>query len=516
MKLTGSTPHPGQKILVHSISTAIPLLLSLSHSLSLHFDCSSKNDYRYLSSCVQPLVKLLAKSDWPLMMRGRINHTLSNVLWTLSDSGKEQTQLPLLPSDLLPSLLQEVEQWYTEECDSFTNSSNTGNGGTGSSDDGKSKGTPFAPFGSIASGRFGRFSCYLQSVLELVLAIKEYNGGQTTPTNGASKSANKKLKKFHWMDYVSRAVDVLFALRGKQKLNPDFYKCFYKSLPSKCHTSILVLTGINSALQGEVAMETIRRLCSGYGGLVDLYLPLRDMSREEREEEQRIKLEELAKESTSQQATPQATPTSSDEAVSDTAERPEPAEKKNSLQGERPMLLAPPTSLEPPKQVPMGGAVLRIGCGHKSSALCTSLLSCPALQGNKKKLSVYCVSEGFQCGEEESANEILKKYLRNKLYSGVSSFAGGLSSSLSDIFNSLGPQVLQTSLTGTGATESLLRLFIVGCGHTLKGGVAQLWGSKSKDSSISEKDLMEWTARQEPVNIWRGLTAAGYDLDFNR
>uniref|UniRef100_A0A1X7UQ08 HECT domain-containing protein n=1 Tax=Amphimedon queenslandica TaxID=400682 RepID=A0A1X7UQ08_AMPQE len=524
IKLIGSTPHPGQKILVHSVPTAVPLLLSLSHSLSLHFDSSNKNDPRYLSSCVQPLVKLLAKSDWPLVMRGRINHTLSNVLWTLSDSVTDHTHLPLLPSDLLPSLLQEVEQWYTEECDSFTNGSSStsnGNGGTGSSDDGKSKGAPFPPSGSIASGRSGRFSCYLQSILELVLALRQYNGGlvQTTPTNGASKSGSKKFKKFHWIDYVSRAVDVLFALRGKKELNPDFYKCFYKSLPSKCHTSLLVLTGINSALQGEVAMETIRRVCSGYGGLVDLYLPLRDMSREEREEEQRIKLEELAKESTNQQATPVTTPTSSDEAVSDTAERPEPAEKKNSLQGERPKLLASPASLEPPKQVPVGGAVLRIGCGHKSSGLCTSLLSCLALQGNKKRLSVYCVSEGFQCGEEESANEILRKYLRNKLYNGDGvSFTSDLSSCLSVVFNSLGPQVLQTSLTGNGATESLLRLFIVGCGsgHTLKEAVAQLWESKSKDSSISEADLVQWTERQEPVHIWKGLTAAGYDLDFNR
>ena len=514
IKLIGVTPHPGQRILVHSVPTAVPLLLSLSQSLSLHFDWSNKTDCRYLSSCVQPLVKVLVRSDWPLVMRGRINHTLSNVLWTLSDSVKDHTHLPLLPSDLLPSLLQEVEQWYTEECAGFTS-------GTGSSDTAKPKGGPFPPYGCIATGRSGRFSCYLQSLIELVLAVKQYTGRhahkEATPTNGSSKSNGKKFKKFHWIDYVSRAVDVLFALREKKKINPDFYRCFYKSLPSKCHSCLLVLTGINSALQGEVAMETIRGICSGYGGLVDLYLPLREMSREEREEEQRIKLEELTKESTNQPTTPLATPTSSDEAVSDTAERPEPAEKKNSLQGERPKLLATPTSLEPPKQVPVGGAVLRIGCGHKSSSLCSSLLSSSVLQGSKKNLSVYCVSEGFQCGEEETANTVLIKYLRDKLYDG-SSFTSGLTSCLSAIFNSTGSQVVQTSLTGDGVSDSLLRQFIIGCGpgHTLKELLVQLWEGKSKDSSISETDLLKWTGKQDPVNIWRGLAAAGYDLDYNR
>ena len=84
LKLTGSTPHLGRKMVVHSVPTALPLLLTLSDSLLLNFDLSNKSDVRFLASCIQPLVKVMCCSNWSLVVRKRINHTLSNVLWILS------------------------------------------------------------------------------------------------------------------------------------------------------------------------------------------------------------------------------------------------------------------------------------------------------------------------------------------------------------------------------------------------------------------------------------------------
>ena len=71
-------------MVVHSVPTALPLLLTLSDSLSLNFDSSNKSDVRFLTSCIQPLVKVLCCSDWSLVVCERIKHTLSNVLWMLS------------------------------------------------------------------------------------------------------------------------------------------------------------------------------------------------------------------------------------------------------------------------------------------------------------------------------------------------------------------------------------------------------------------------------------------------
>ena len=516
-------------MVVHSVPTALPLLLTLSDSLSLNFDSSNKSDVRFLTSCIQPLVKVLCRSDWSLVIRERINHTLSNVLWTLSGFVPDHAaHSSPLPSDLLPSLVQELESLYEAECEGFVGGAATVTNG----DKAKPKTPHFPPGGSIGSGKSGRFTTYFQSLLELVLALKQYSGGvshahrEATPTNGSLGKANgkkvKNSKKLYWLEYVQRAVDLLFSLRKKKEINRDFYRCFYKSLPSRTHSSLLVLTGISPTLQGEVATETIKKICSGYGGMADLYLPLREMTREEREEEERKKQEERQEqakpvEKPTSQATPPAPPTSSDEAVSDTAERPQPLEKKNSLQGERPKLLTTPTSSEPPKLVSTGVAVIQIGCGIKSSSLCTALLSSNVLQGDKKKLSVSCVSEGFKCGDDETASKILSTFLRKKLYEG-SSLKGPASSTFSSIFNSLGPEVYQKALNGEDASDSRLRLFLQGSApnHALKEALGSLWEGKDKEAPLTEAEFMRWLSKRDSSSVWCGLLAAGYDFNFNR
>ena len=69
---------------MHSIPTALPVLLTLSDSLLLNFDSSNKSDVHFLTSCIQSLVKVMCCSDWSLVVRERINHILSKVLWMLS------------------------------------------------------------------------------------------------------------------------------------------------------------------------------------------------------------------------------------------------------------------------------------------------------------------------------------------------------------------------------------------------------------------------------------------------
>ena len=247
------------------------------------------------------------------------------------------------------------------------------------------------------------------------------------------------------------------------------------------------------------------------------------MTREEREEEEERRKQEERQEQAklvekpTLQATPPAPPTSSDEAVSDTAKRLQLLEKKNSLQGEWPKLLTTPTSLEPPKLVSTGVAVIQIGCGIKSSSLCTALLSSNVLQGDKKKLSVSCVSEGFKCGDDETASKILSTFLRKKLYEG-SSLKGPASSTFSSIFNSLGPEVYQKALNGEDASNSRLRLFLQGStpNHALKEALGSLWEGKDKEAPLTEAEFMRWLSKRDSSSVWCGLLAAGYDFNFNR
>ena len=85
-------------MVVHSVPTALPLLLMLSDSLSLNFDSSNNSDVRFLTSCIQPLVKVMCCSDWSLVVCERINHTLSNVLWMLSGFIPDHTLKEVLGS----------------------------------------------------------------------------------------------------------------------------------------------------------------------------------------------------------------------------------------------------------------------------------------------------------------------------------------------------------------------------------------------------------------------------------
>lgn len=495
LKLIGSTPPPGQRIIIHGISTMLPVLLNVCDTLSSSFAHHSNS----LGTCVMPLIKIMSSIDWPLNVRIILNHTLSNVLWTLS-KGDVLDHTPLLPVDLLTSLGQELEALYETECESFLVVN--GNG-----EKVKPKGPPFPPGGSIAVGGAGRFSNYFQSLLELVLAGWSYNKShahsEATPTTSNGK---KKGKKFNWLTYVKRASELLFSLaNGDSQINDEFYRCFYKSLPSHPQSCLLVITGLNPELGGAVAMETIKKICQSYGGLIDVYIPLKEKSKDGEKEK-------VGEESTSESAND--TPHLSDEKATSTT-------NKESI--------ATPTtneeSITMPVMVVKGGGVIRLRSGAKTSNISTSLLASRVLQGEGNSLSVLSVSDSLKCGEDELATEILNSYLKELLYTEEGRLKEGPRLILTEIFKSAkSEKVYHKSLIREGGNETLLQCFLQSHthkeGHTPKESLVSLLKEMSgEDTPLTEDIFIRWIEKEGIKNvtlIWCGLLRVGYDFEFKR
>jgi hypothetical protein len=534
VKLTGPTPPPGQVLVVHGVPSCLVLLMTVAESLSVQINRLYRNDSAQspqmchaLASCINSLVVACGKTDWPLLVKEKLFHTLADVLWTLITLS-DHTHSPPISSDFSQALYQELDQLYERECERFTTKDSGAN----------PKGFLFSPPGSTTNKGCNRFSTYFQALLELSLALNEYANKyhaqkEATPTPNGKK--NKKAKKgLSWLGYVRRATSLLLSLSHQQPVDRNFYLSFRKSLPSAPQSRLLVITGMCEGLDGSVATEIIQDICKGYGGLTPsgLTLFLRDQTREELEEEMK-KLQEIEKSKAQEEK--QATPKPTEEnkrpsagvARSDTAERIQLTEKKTVSHEEATPQATPITTPIEPKQVTMGQAVVELNCSAKASEVVLSLLSNSTLQGADKVMSVSCVSpSSTSCENEDVANKILSKYLKNKLYVSRDNhlvLREGVKDVLKELFGSVRiREVYARHFTEDEMSDCLLRLLVEGMsrgGRNIRDELNGLWEGERETTPLNLDMLIKWierAGRKDPSQVWNGLTAAGYDFNLNR
>ena len=523
-KLAGSTPPPGRQLNVYGLPRIIPVLLTVTNTLSIQsyrsFQCdkkSSKTVLQYchaLSTCVTPLLKVITGSTMPIVMKERLFHSFANILTSLvTIDVVDHAQCPAIPAGFIQSISEELENLYNTECEQFL-----------SGGDKTKKGHPFPPAGSIGRGGSGRFSTYFQSLLELVLGVELYinhyhKPKEATPTSNGKRVSKKgkQVKKTTWLSYVRRAFNLLHSITHHKPLNNEFYKCYYKSLSVSPQSRLLVVTGISPGLEGNVAMETITKICNHYGGLnqAGTYLPLRERTEEEKEAI-RMKLEEENKKLEIEESTINKEESSDDKEQSDTQPQPEAQDESQEEKDSVPKAEATPPTNEP---VVVGGAVIELCSGSKTSSVCSALLSSAVLQGEKKVLSVLCVSDTLRCGEDETANEILTKYLTSKIFTNkkLSEEARGVFKS---IFNSSKTNILRKNLEDDNS-DLLLKVFLHGVSRdrSLKDILNQLWQGKKDTDPLTEEHFLGWVEKEGLKNvlyIWTGLFAAGYDCHLTR
>ena len=522
-KLAGSTPPPGRQLNVYGLPRVIPVLLTVTNTLSIQsyrsFQCdkkSSKTVLQYchvLSTCVTPLLKVITGSTMPIVMKERLFHSFANILTSLATIDVlDHAHCPVIPAEFIQSVSEELDNLYTSECEQFLPGDKT------------KKSHVFPPAGSISRGGSGRFSTYFQSLLELVLAVEQYTNHchkpkEAMPTSNGKRVSKKgkQVKKTTWLSYVRRAYHLLHSITHHKPLNNDFYRCYYKSLSVSPQSRLLVVTGISPGLEGTIAMETITKICNHYGGLnqAGTYLPLRERTQEEKEV-LRMKLEEETKKLETEESTTKKEESSDDKDQSDT--QPQPEAQDESQQEKDPV---PKTEATSPvnELVVVGGAVIELCIGSKTSNVCSALLSSAVLQGEKKVLSVLCVSDTLKCGEDETANEILAQYLTSKIFTNkrLSEEARRVFKS---IFNSSKTNILRKNLEDD-SSDLLLKVFLHGVtrDRSLKDILNQLWHGKKESDPLTEDHFLSWVEREglkNVLHIWTGLFAAGYDCHLTR
>ena len=498
-KIGGCSPLPGRLLNIVGIPELLPLVMSLADLLSrkiyhLHSVVKKTSGLELfcngLSSCLLPLVKTICRLDCPPVLKERVFQTLSNTLWTfntvqLIDSS---THLPALPSEFLKGITQELENVYEFESALFTSS--------------KSK--KFPPEGSISAGGLGKFSTYFQTLLEIVLASQQYMSlyhakPTTTPATPDPKKPTKKdsppPKNKSWLKYVTRITSLLQRLVQGRPIDREFYNLFKKSLPVRPETKILVVTGISTELEKDIAIDTITKTCNRYGGIASdgLYLPCSE--------------KEVVRKLEDGQPEPEGGEKATDEETKP-EETPEKEEK---------------TPRKVTKLLATGGAVIELNSSEKASAVRTALLSIQKLQGEKKDLSVSTVNQDLKCGEDKKGGEVLREYLHGKLFEGKV-LKKEAKSVLSNIFNMArydNGKVARSTLEDKSIGETLLRLLVlkvVGDRDSKKMLQGICEGKKGVET-ISETKLYEWIgkeAKRDVRSVWCGLFAAGYDLHYQR
>ena len=472
LKLGGCSPPPGRQISVLGVPPGLPAALVFADSLSrTSCECVRRalggsepleEHHRALCTCLSSLSALLIQVDFPPVLKEKLFQCVSGILWTIHSLSSSSSSLPVLPSELLRGLHQELQKLYEHECGGFASDHNS-----------KSKlpprPSPGPPTGRVA----GKFSTYLQSLLELVVAAEQccdQSRDTQTPSplpsqesadgNGRRKKS-KTAKKRDWLVYVKRAVSLLIRLHGRCPLPRGFFNCFLKSMPARPQSRLLVVTGISPSVEPTTARQRILQLCNQHGGLPSdgLFLP---------------------------------TCVSSVEGKSN-------------------------------QRVLVGGAVVELCSAEKCELVSNSLLSCSELQGEQKELSVFTVSDSLLAGEEEGGppKNLLDEFLRAKLLR-EDSLAPEARTVLSRLFCSAageGRVMMREEVEGEGVLgDNTLHLFLRGvCG----GGSYQelldwVWRGRKELPLDGFLVRAEQQSMKNPCSVWLGLFAAGYDLHFER
>ena len=328
VKLGGCSTRPGKLINVLALPADFPLSLAFTHTLSRHaYDVYKNADSsldsilqcsKALSVCLEGLSKFVCRLDCPLPLKETMLHQVSEVTWTLCAVAPEGFSPYALPTEFLQSMRQELLKQFETESHDFP---------SGKSSMSKSS---FPLAGSIGEGGSGKFSTYFQTLLEVVLAMMEYQHvfhgeeipsapptpatptsvatptfvvpptsgstptatSATTPTcatplaaseqgkkatrRGRARKGTKKetetdpQKKEEWLYSVRSATTLLrgmVQLSGEQCWSQIHEASVASSLPARPNSRLLVVTGIDSKLGIESVQKAIRRVCHTHGGL---------------------------------------------------------------------------------------------------------------------------------------------------------------------------------------------------------------------------------------------------------
>ena len=172
VKLGGCSTRPGKLINVLALPADFPLSLAFTHTLSRHaYDVYKNADSsldsilqcsKALSVCLEGLSKFVCRLDCPLPLKETMLHQVSEVTWTLCAVAPEGFSPYALPTEFLQSMRQELLKQFETESHDFPSGKSS-----------KSK-SSFPLAGSIGEGGSGKFSTYFQILLEVVLAMMEY------------------------------------------------------------------------------------------------------------------------------------------------------------------------------------------------------------------------------------------------------------------------------------------------------------------------------------------------------
>ena len=442
LRLGGCSPIPGRQLNILGLSPSLPIALVFANTLStvtcrlaspVSKGSPSPEHLRALQICLNSLSALLVQMDTPPVLKEKLFQCISGILWTLHSSS---SSMPSLPAELTASLHQELQKLYDLE---------TGGNGSPTEHRPRSRQSPLPSSG--ASKSVGMFSTYLQSLTELVIATNMCCSPPSpaspipidAPLSDTAVTKRKKSKKRKdWLVYAERAGSLLVHLHQGTALPCGFYNCFYKSLPVRPQSRLLVVTGINPSLELPAVQQILTDLCSRHGGL-DLDNLFVSFS-----------------------------------IVED--------------------------------RLVVKGAVLELCSLHKVSLVSEGLYASLELQGDNKELAVVTVFDNLSCEEEEDgpAKGLLREYLHNKLADSDGRLVELARSVLCEVFIS----------HIASKEDSLLHLFVrgVSAGNRHQDLLEQL-------TRLSQDGYLDWAEQQiktDPVSVWRGLLAVGYDLHLVR
>ena len=512
-----------------SLPADLSLTLSFIHELTR--SPAGEETAKALSISLESLSKLLSSLDCPLPVKEAVLRLLSEVLWTLCSLGLKDPAPYALRTELLAAARLELLKCYDKVTRSFITTS-----------DGSSTAGGFPHPGCITMGGSGKFPTYFQALLEFVLAATKYqqkfHGNDATPSTqpatptpstptitaaaeatppsseqGCKSSRRMRLRrskreseggdreaspKEEWLASTSQAAELLRALsprcRSRTSVSALLEDSLAGSLPSRANSRLVVVTGLaaTDALSPTAAEKAFRKVCSTHGRLHldELYMPV-----------------ETVEPSNSEDSIPNEEDQEEEEKEKEREE--ETVKEKEEERDSDPPTAAPPfvpPHLSPPTQQLCGSAVLELCCDCKVSAVCSALLSSPALQPDEGSLQTHSVSDSLSCGDEV-ANKALEGYLKSKLIDGED-LTEKAKRTLSEVFK------------GVAAVKSCdvrpeFSLFLGGCSAS-----EEQWDSLEEGEGLrTETKFLEWVGLQAKCNvrtIWLGLLAAGYDMHFDK
>lgn len=464
LRLGGCSPAPGRHIAILGIPSCLPTALVFAETLSTvtcrlgdtiaKGSASLDGHLRALQTCLSSLSALLVQVDFPPVIREKLFQCVSGILWTIHSTSSSSSSL--LSPGLVSSLNQELQKLYEHE---------SGNG-TATDHKSKTRQSPLPSFGSSKS--VSMFSTYLQSLLELVVATELCCTASPDLASSSSSSCSSPIPP----DSSSEGNNSTRRKRNKQSKKKNW------------------LVYVKRACSLLIHLHQGTPLPRAFYNCFFKSLPVRPQSRLLTVTGINPSLDPATVRETITQLCHQHGGLYTDVFLSTTA-----------TNGDQPSVT---------------GAVLELCSSEKCSVVIASLFSSLELQGEKKELSVISVFDNLTCEEEEGgpAKDLVQKYLQDKLNSSNGGLTDHARTALSELFSSFTTSKERPSEETHGDT-GLCPLFVKG----VTGGSGSNQELLDQLAKQSRDEFLSWAEQQsktDPISLWRGLFAVGYDLRFVR